>query len=224
MAMGGVMVYLTRQWLYSLFMLMFPLMMLANWLGGRKQRGGSHRRKMRAYAAQMAEVETKLEQTRAADEKRRREDAMDPAQVLLTATGPAAAAVGAPRRRPRHAADADRAVRRARHDPAGPGGQGRQAARGADVVLRARLDAAHHDWAWSAWPGRSTRPGRWPAGWSPRPRSCTARATCPSSCWPPTPRRARTGTGCAGCRTARRAAARTASRWSAPTLTRRRSG
>ena len=32
----------------------------------------------------------------------------------------------------------------------------------------------------------------------------------------------RTGTGCAGCRTARRAAARTAWRWSAPTRTRRR--
>ena len=82
------MVYLTRQWLYSLFMLMFPLMVAANWLGGRGQRGGSHRRKMRAYTAQMAELELKLEQTRAADERRRREDAMDPAQVLLTATGP----------------------------------------------------------------------------------------------------------------------------------------
>src|SRR6266576_3038014 len=54
LAMGGVMVYLTRQWLYSLFMLMFPLMMAANWLGGRGQQGGSHRRKMRAYTAQMA--------------------------------------------------------------------------------------------------------------------------------------------------------------------------
>ena len=88
MVMGGVMVYVTRQWLYSLFMLMFPLMMLANWLGGAKQRGGSQRRKARAYAAQMAEVETKLEQARTADEYKRREDAMDPAQVLLTATGP----------------------------------------------------------------------------------------------------------------------------------------
>ena len=44
MAMGGVMVYVTRQWLYSLFMLMFPLMVLAQWLGGSKQRGGSQRR------------------------------------------------------------------------------------------------------------------------------------------------------------------------------------
>jgi S-DNA-T family DNA segregation ATPase FtsK/SpoIIIE len=90
MAMGGVMVYLTKQWIYSLFMLMSPLMVLGYWASGRKQRGaeGSHRRKMRAYAKQMAEVETKLVQTKAADEKRRREDAMDPAQVLLTATGP----------------------------------------------------------------------------------------------------------------------------------------
>ena len=87
-AMGGVLVYLTRQWLYSLFMLMSPLMVAGNWLGGRGQRGGSHRRKMRAYTAQMAELEVKLEQSRAADERRRREDAMDPAQVLLTATGP----------------------------------------------------------------------------------------------------------------------------------------
>ena len=88
MAMGGVMVYLTKQWIYSLFMLMSPVMVLGHWASGRKQRGGSHRRKMRAYTAQMAEIEAKLEQTRAADEKRRREDAMDPAQILLTATGP----------------------------------------------------------------------------------------------------------------------------------------
>ena len=88
MVMGGVMVYVTRQWLYSLFMLMMPVMVLGTWLSGSKQRGGSHHRKMRAYTRQMAEVEAKLDQARAADEKRRREDAMDPAQVLLTATGP----------------------------------------------------------------------------------------------------------------------------------------
>ena len=91
MAMGGVMVYLTRQWIYSLFMLMSLLMVLGYWVSGRKERGGaegSHRRKLRAYAKQMAEVEATLVQTKAADEKRRRDDAMDPAQVLLTATGP----------------------------------------------------------------------------------------------------------------------------------------
>jgi len=64
--MGGVMVYLTKQWIYSLFMLMGPVMVLGHWLSGRKPRGGSHRRKMRAYTAQMAEVEAKLEQTKAA--------------------------------------------------------------------------------------------------------------------------------------------------------------
>jgi S-DNA-T family DNA segregation ATPase FtsK/SpoIIIE len=88
MAMGGVMVYMTKQWLYSLFMLMAPLMVAGAWLSSRGQRGGSHRRKMRAYTAQMAELGVKLEQARAADERRRRDDAMDPAQVLLTATGP----------------------------------------------------------------------------------------------------------------------------------------
>src|SRR6266568_4307962 len=69
-------------------MAMGGVMVLGHWASGRKQRGGSHRRKLRAYTAQMAEVEAKLEQTRAADEKKRREDAMDPAQILLTATGP----------------------------------------------------------------------------------------------------------------------------------------
>ncbi|HMH36016.1 MAG TPA: FtsK/SpoIIIE domain-containing protein, partial [Streptosporangiaceae bacterium] len=88
MVMGGVMVYVTGQWLYSLFMLMMPVMVLGTWLSGSKQRGGSHHRKMRAYTRQMAEVEVELDQARAADEQRRREDAMDPAQVLLTATGP----------------------------------------------------------------------------------------------------------------------------------------
>lgn len=87
-AMGGVMVYLTKQWIYSLFMLMSPIMVFGYWLNGRKQRGGSHRRKLRAYTAQMAEIDVKAQQARTADEKLRREDAMDPAQILLTATGP----------------------------------------------------------------------------------------------------------------------------------------
>jgi S-DNA-T family DNA segregation ATPase FtsK/SpoIIIE len=86
--MGGLMVYMTRQWIYSLFMLMAPVMVLGSWLSTRTGRGGSHRRKMRAYTAEMAELETKLAQVRAADETRRREEAMDPAQILLTATGP----------------------------------------------------------------------------------------------------------------------------------------
>ena len=89
MIMGGVMVYMTRQWLYSLFMLMSPLMVLGSWLGTRGQhKGGSYRRRMRAYTHQMAELEGKLEQLRRADETRRREEAIDPAQILLTAAGP----------------------------------------------------------------------------------------------------------------------------------------
>ena len=87
---------------------------------------------------------------------------MDPAQVLLTATGPRRRLWERQADRFRHAADADRAVRRAGHDPAGHG-QGGQAARGADRVLRARFDAAHHDGRTR--PGRAGRrvSGRWPA-------------------------------------------------------------
>jgi DNA segregation ATPase FtsK/SpoIIIE, S-DNA-T family len=84
----AVMVELTKQWLFALFMITSPVMLLSQWMGGRKKGGKSQRQQQRQYREQMAALEDRLVTVRAADEVRRREDAMDPAQILLTATGP----------------------------------------------------------------------------------------------------------------------------------------
>jgi S-DNA-T family DNA segregation ATPase FtsK/SpoIIIE len=88
LAMGGLMVYLTKEIMYAAFMLMSPVMMGFTYFSNRKEQGGSHRRKMRKYQAEMAELEAKLQAVKAADERQRRDDALDPARILLTATGP----------------------------------------------------------------------------------------------------------------------------------------
>ncbi len=87
-AMGAVMVYMTKQLMYGLFMLMSPISMLGTYFYDRKNSGGPFRKKWRAYQLRMASIRQQLAQTRAADQIVRREEAMDPAQVLLTATGP----------------------------------------------------------------------------------------------------------------------------------------
>jgi S-DNA-T family DNA segregation ATPase FtsK/SpoIIIE len=87
-AMGAAMVAMTHQLMYGLFMLMSPISMLGTYLYDRKNSGGPFRKKMRAYQMRMASVRQQLAQVRASDQARRREEAMDPAQALLTATGP----------------------------------------------------------------------------------------------------------------------------------------
>jgi S-DNA-T family DNA segregation ATPase FtsK/SpoIIIE len=88
LVIGGVMVYLTKQLIFAAFLLMSPIMMGAMYFSNRKEQGGSYRRKMRKYHASMKELETKLQTVKAADERLRRDDALDPARILLTATGP----------------------------------------------------------------------------------------------------------------------------------------
>jgi S-DNA-T family DNA segregation ATPase FtsK/SpoIIIE len=88
LAMGGAMVYLTHQLMYGLFMLMSPISMLGTYFYDRKSSGGPFRKKMRAYQLRMTSIRRQLAQVRAADQIVRREEAMDPAQALLTATGP----------------------------------------------------------------------------------------------------------------------------------------
>jgi DNA segregation ATPase FtsK/SpoIIIE, S-DNA-T family len=88
LALGGVMVYLTHQVLFALFMLMSPISMMGTYLYDRKNSGGPFRKKLRSYQAKMTSVQERLAQERAVDQVRRREEAMDPAQALLTATGP----------------------------------------------------------------------------------------------------------------------------------------
>jgi DNA segregation ATPase FtsK/SpoIIIE, S-DNA-T family len=83
--LGGLMVYLTREWAFALFMLMSPIMLFSQWLSTRK---GSYRKAKRQYREKSATLGSRLEAARADDEAKRRDDNMDPAQILLTATGP----------------------------------------------------------------------------------------------------------------------------------------
>jgi S-DNA-T family DNA segregation ATPase FtsK/SpoIIIE len=69
-------------------MITSPVMLLSQWMGGRNKGGKSHRQRARQYRDTMTKLAGQLAAVRAADEARRREDAMDPAQVLLTASGP----------------------------------------------------------------------------------------------------------------------------------------
>jgi S-DNA-T family DNA segregation ATPase FtsK/SpoIIIE len=85
---GGVMVYVTKQWIYSMFMLMSPVMYIGQTLGNRTGKHVSYRRRQREYREKMATLPGRISAAQANDEITRRENAPDPARILLTATGP----------------------------------------------------------------------------------------------------------------------------------------
>jgi S-DNA-T family DNA segregation ATPase FtsK/SpoIIIE len=88
LALGLVMTKVMHSALYALFMLMSPVMIGGQWLSDRRHGRVSYNRAMRAYRHQVRELEPAIDAERAADEADRRAAAPDPAQVLLTATGP----------------------------------------------------------------------------------------------------------------------------------------
>ena len=86
--LGAVMVKVTRQWTYGLFMLMSPVMIIGQWMSDRRHGRSSYKKAMRDYRQRWAELEDVIAAARVAEEAQRRHDAPDPAEVLLTATGP----------------------------------------------------------------------------------------------------------------------------------------
>ncbi len=88
LALGLVMVKVLHSAIYALFMLMSPVMIGGQWLTDRRRGRVSHKRAMREYQRKMGGLESVIAAERAADEAERRDAAPDPAQVLLTATGP----------------------------------------------------------------------------------------------------------------------------------------
>ncbi len=86
--LGAVMVKVTRQWTYGLFMLMSPVMIIGQWMSDRRHGRSSYKKAMREYRQRWAELEDVIAAARVAEEAQRRHDAPDPAEVLLTATGP----------------------------------------------------------------------------------------------------------------------------------------
>ena len=88
LAFGLVMMKVMHSATYALFMLMSPVMVGGQWLSDRRQGKSSYQRAMREYRTKLSEMEPAIEAARVTDEAERRDAAPDPAQVLLTATGP----------------------------------------------------------------------------------------------------------------------------------------
>ncbi|MFG1963878.1 FtsK/SpoIIIE domain-containing protein [Nonomuraea sp. NPDC049028] len=86
--MGVTLAYVMRQPYYLLIALMTPLIMIGQWWSDRRHGKKQHRKAAKKYKERLEAYELAVEQARAEDELIRRSDAPDPAQVLLTATGP----------------------------------------------------------------------------------------------------------------------------------------
>ncbi|MEO3873657.1 FtsK/SpoIIIE domain-containing protein [Nonomuraea sp. B12E4] len=76
------------QWYYLLVALMTPVIMIGQWWSDRRHGRKQHKKALKEYQEQLGAYDEAVERARTADEAARRSDAPDPAQVLLTATGP----------------------------------------------------------------------------------------------------------------------------------------
>ncbi|SEU36870.1 FtsK/SpoIIIE domain-containing protein [Nonomuraea wenchangensis] len=88
-AVLGVTLALALQvWYYLLVALMTPVIMIGQWWSDRRHGKKQHKKALKEHRERLAEYDAAVERARVADEAARRADAPDPAQVLLTATGP----------------------------------------------------------------------------------------------------------------------------------------
>ncbi|MFD0655678.1 FtsK/SpoIIIE domain-containing protein [Thermocatellispora tengchongensis] len=77
-----------RLWYFLLFALMTPVIMIGQWYSDKRHGRKQYRQAVKQYKERTAAFEVALEAARVADEAARRAGAPDPAEVLLTATGP----------------------------------------------------------------------------------------------------------------------------------------
>nr|WP_325050286.1 FtsK/SpoIIIE domain-containing protein [Actinomadura craniellae] len=87
-AFGLVMAVVLDQWWWALLALSWPLLVVGEWIGDRLYGRKTYKKAMKEYLRRSAEFDTALEELRRADEADRRSLSPDPAEVLLTATGP----------------------------------------------------------------------------------------------------------------------------------------
>ncbi|GAA0922957.1 FtsK/SpoIIIE domain-containing protein [Nonomuraea longicatena] len=85
---GVVLALVLGQWYFLLIALMTPLIMIGQWWSDRRHGKKQHRKAVKGYKQRLAAYENAVEEARLADERTRRADAPDPAEVLLTAVGP----------------------------------------------------------------------------------------------------------------------------------------
>ncbi|MEN3535391.1 FtsK/SpoIIIE domain-containing protein [Microbispora sp. ZYX-F-249] len=86
--LGVVMAAVTGTWYYLLIAFMTPLIMIGQWVSDRRHGRKKHRRALKAYRERLAAFEEEVARAVRQDEEARRGGAPDPAEVLLTATGP----------------------------------------------------------------------------------------------------------------------------------------
>lgn len=86
--LGIVMAVALRTWYYLLFAFMTPLIMIGQWASDRRHGKKKHRQAVKAYRERLAAFEAEVARAVKEDEAARRDGAPDPAEVLLTATGP----------------------------------------------------------------------------------------------------------------------------------------
>ncbi|MFC5826699.1 FtsK/SpoIIIE domain-containing protein [Nonomuraea insulae] len=86
--LGLTLAFALKQWYYLLVALMTPVIMIGQWWSDRRHGKKQHKKAIKEYREQVQAYDEAVELARAADEAARRSDAPDPAQVLLTATGP----------------------------------------------------------------------------------------------------------------------------------------
>jgi S-DNA-T family DNA segregation ATPase FtsK/SpoIIIE len=87
-AFGLVMAFALKQWWWALFALSWPLMQVGEWVADRLHGRRSYRRALKDHHRRVREFDGELAALRHADEVDRRDMSPDPAEVLLTATGP----------------------------------------------------------------------------------------------------------------------------------------
>lgn len=87
-AFGLVMAYALGQWWWALFALSWPLIQVGEWLGDRMYGRKSYRKALKEYHRRSAAFADELDALRRRDQEDRRALRLDPAEALLTATGP----------------------------------------------------------------------------------------------------------------------------------------
>ncbi|MCK2221282.1 cell division protein FtsK [Actinomadura sp. ATCC 31491] len=86
--LGVTLAFALKQPYYLLVALMTPVIMIGQWLSDRRHGKKQHKKALKEHRERLQEFDEAVERARVADEAARRADAPDPAQVLLTATGP----------------------------------------------------------------------------------------------------------------------------------------
>jgi DNA segregation ATPase FtsK/SpoIIIE, S-DNA-T family len=85
---GIVMVIVTAQWYWALTALAYPIIQAGEWISDRLYGRKSFKKALKEFHAKQDRFDGELERLRREDETQRRAAAPDPAEVLLTVTGP----------------------------------------------------------------------------------------------------------------------------------------